>query len=371
MAYNPTAYNLLLQRSLMIRRATVLLTAMVTAIVVAGGMGLSQTAPVSPQYTIKDLGTLGGTSSFSSSTLANDINDSSQIVGRSITSSGSSHAFLYSGGQMKDLGTLPGDIKSGAADINDSGQILGYSLTSSGGLRTFLYSGGQMKDFSMLSGGTDVVARSINNTGQIVGESNSNSGSQHAFLYSGGEMKDLGTLGGAWSIAYGVNDSGQVVGSSSISKGTQRAFLYSGAQMHDLTTLLPAGCGWILREAQEINTSGQIVGRGELNGQKRAFLATPATTPPLDSTAPKVVCTSLANNATGIASSANVSATFSKAMDASTTDGDPSTINGTTFKLVKLNSDGTTTRVTATVSYAASTKKAILNPSSDLTSGAT
>ena len=41
----------------------------------------------------------------------------------------------------------------------------------------------------------------------------------------------------------------------------------------------------------------------------------------------------------------------------------------TTFKLVKLNAQGTTTRVTANVLYDAATKKAILDPSSDLNSG--
>jgi Bacterial Ig-like domain len=90
-----------------------------------------------------------------------------------------------------------------------------------------------------------------------------------------------------------------------------------------------------------------------------------------DTTAPKVMSTSPANTTTGIATTANVTATFSEAMDARSPDGDPSTINATTFKLVKLNSDGTTTRVTAAVSYAAATKKAILNPESNLSSGRT
>jgi hypothetical protein len=40
----------------------------------------------------------------------------------------------------------------------------------------------------------------------------------------------------------------------------------------------------------------------------------------------------------------------------------------TTFKLVRLNADGTTTRVTAAVRYDAATKKATLNPSSNLSS---
>jgi hypothetical protein len=70
-----------------------------------------------------------------------------------------------------------------------------------------------------------------------------------------------------------------------------------------------------------------------------------------------------------IAPTANVIANFTEEMDASTTDGDPSTINGTTLKLVKLNANGT--RVTATVTYDAATKKAILDPSSDLSLGRT
>jgi N-acetylglucosamine-6-sulfatase len=79
---------------------------------------------------------------------------------------------------------------------------------------------------------------------------------------------------------------------------------------------------------------------------------------------PKVVSTSPANNTTGIAT-ANVTATFSEDMMASSI-----ITPATTFKLVKLNADGTTTRVTATVSYDPPTKKASLDPASDLSSGA-
>ena len=68
---------------------------------------------------------------------------------------------------------------------------------------------------------------------------------------------------------------------------------------------------------------------------------TPAkTTWTVDLTPPKVMSTGPANNATGVASSANVTATFSEAMNATT-------ITGTTFKLVRLNANGTKTGVTA------------------------
>ena len=53
--------------------------------------------------------------------------------------SGKRHAFLYSGGVMTDIGTLPGGIDSAAFDINDSGQIVGYSTDSAGRQHAFLY----------------------------------------------------------------------------------------------------------------------------------------------------------------------------------------------------------------------------------------
>jgi Tol biopolymer transport system component len=57
---------------------------------------------------------------------------------------------------------------------------------------------------------------------------------------------------------------------------------------------------------------------------------------PADTTPPKVKSTSPANNATMIAPGVNVTAAFTEAMDASPTAtvGDPSTITGTTFKLM-------------------------------------
>jgi CSLREA domain-containing protein len=87
-----------------------------------------------------------------------------------------------------------------------------------------------------------------------------------------------------------------------------------------------------------------------------------------DTTPPKVRSISPANNATMIAPGANVTATFSEAMDASptATDGDPRTITGTTFKLTKA---GTTTAIGAVVSYNATSNKATLNPNANLQLG--
>ena len=83
--------------------------------------------------------------------------------------------------------------------------------------------------------------------------------------------------------------------------------------------------------------------------------------PPSDTTPPMVNSTSPLNNATGIASTANVSATFSEDMDRST-------LTTSSFTLTKQNS---TSPLAATVGYDSTTKTATLDPSSDLAANAT
>jgi probable HAF family extracellular repeat protein len=268
---------------------------------------------------MQDLGTLGGTNSC-----AYGINNSGQVVGESyITGSSTTHAFTYSGGAMQDLGTLLGGTNSYARGINDSGQIVGQK-----GLRGFLYSGGTVKDMGTL-GGTISYAYGINSSGQAVGESeySTTSGWRHAFIYSGGVMHDMGTLGGRSSQATSISDLGQVVGKADLAgnidyhaflysngvmsdlgtlgTGTQsyacdinnsglvvgssdytggslhtfHAFLYDGGKMVDLNTLLSLNSGWDLVSATGINSSGQIVGYGTIGGKSHAFLMTPVPEP--------------------------------------------------------------------------------------------
>jgi hypothetical protein len=87
-----------------------------------------------------------------------------------------------------------------------------------------------------------------------------------------------------------------------------------------------------------------------------------------DTTPPKVKSTVPASGAPQVAPTANVTATFSEAMDASTIVGDPSTINGSTFKLrVK----GSTTNLPAGISYDPTTRTATLTPTDALGRGIT
>ena len=211
---------------------------------------------------------------------ANGINNQGQIVG-AFSVSGTTDAFLYTGGQLRDLGTL-GGVGSSADGINDRGQVVGESSIAGNSVyHAFIYSAGQMQDlgaFGPNSASNSSVASGINQHGQVIGYGylQGSSGVFHAFLYTGGLLQDLGTLGGDNSFASGINNRGQVVGGSSIAgNSASHGFIYSGGQMQDLNNLLAPNPGWIVTEAAGINDAGRIAATGRFNGQTHALLLNP------------------------------------------------------------------------------------------------
>jgi probable HAF family extracellular repeat protein len=127
---------------------------------------------LNPGGTFQELGSLGGVSS-----VANAINDNSQIVGGAETSIGLYHAFLLNPGKtMQDLGTLGGNGSTANA-INAAGQIVGTSAISpdSEAWDAFIKNPGEpMKDLNALvinlpQGFVLLEARAINNRGMIAG----------------------------------------------------------------------------------------------------------------------------------------------------------------------------------------------------------
>ena len=75
---------------------------------------------------------------------------------------------------------------------------------------------------------------------------------------------------------YGINQSGQMVGimwDSEQEDATEHAFIFDAQYgVRDLNDLIDPNSGWVLTFVRDINDKGQIVGYGELNGEKRGFV---------------------------------------------------------------------------------------------------
>ena len=93
-------------------------------------------------------------------------------------------------------------------------------------------------------------------------------------------MTNLGTLGGdkSWSYANSINDDGLIVGDILFEGSIRTAFIYDG-EMIDLNDLISPTSGWELIFAYDINSLGQIVGRGYIDGNFHSYLLTPVPEP--------------------------------------------------------------------------------------------
>ena len=133
---------------------------------------------------------------------------------------------------MHSLGTLGGLWSEGYA-INDLGQVTGTAYTENdSATHAFLWAGGRMKDLGVLFKfpGATSWGMGINLHGNVVGFSDCLCQVRyHAFVYRNGRMLDLNNLippGSGWALtqANGINDAGEIVGYGMIA-GQQHAFL--------------------------------------------------------------------------------------------------------------------------------------------------
>ncbi len=185
-------------------------------------------------------------------TFPNGLNDGGLIVGRSISPDNSTHAWLYAGGTMRDLGSLGGSYSS-ANTINNLGQIVGCFQTAAGYLHACLFTPDGPVDLGTLAGGNS-AAMAINNLGQAVGWADVPGGLQYPCVFSDGQITNLGWATGQTGTATTINDKGQIAGwYSLIGEGMQHAFVYSDGQMKDISVHASA--------ARAINASGQVVGK--------------------------------------------------------------------------------------------------------------
>jgi probable HAF family extracellular repeat protein len=280
------------------------------ALVVVGATVVGSGAAAAARYVVVDLGTLGGNSSS-----ATAINDSGVVVGTSrLPGSEVTHAFLFSGGEMWDLGTLSGYPNSGAAAVNSAGEVVGYAwrdessrafrsdaagfrevpglepgspLTAATGISDAgevvgSWTGSEPGSRSRaavvgtdgargVGGASAVSASGINSAGDVVGAAATDAAGTQAFLDQAGTVVELGVLGpGGSSVASAVSSSGAVVGWSTDSPGgVAHAFLYADGLMVDLG--LPRDTE---SEARAVNSAGQVVGDffDAATGRQHAFL---------------------------------------------------------------------------------------------------
>ena len=164
----------------------------------------------------------------------------------------------------KALQNLPNTNRSIAYDVNVHLVCVGTDFTNNFAHQFAVSwdSAGNVTDLNTLDNNSTLkltTANAINDSGLIVGQALGMSGFT-PFLYENGTATDLGSLGGSFGQANDINSSGQIVGQSSLANFQSRAFLYANGMMTNLGTL-PGGNQ---SAAQAINDSGLIVGFSNL-----------------------------------------------------------------------------------------------------------
>jgi probable HAF family extracellular repeat protein len=261
------------------------------------------------QYTVTDLGTLGGT--FSG---ADGINNKGWVTGfATFPGDQEEHAVLWQKGLITDLGTLGGNSTVGFPVKDDGGLIAGFSQTSAidplgenflgpytctpsgvlcqGGVLItlgFIWQGGVISALPTL-GGNNGAATGVNNRGQVVGFAENSTQDPNciapqvldweAVIWGPGkgEIHELPPLSGdSVAAAIAINDNGQVVGGSGPTCGppsfavSVHAVLWQNGSVTDLGNL----GGTMNNIAFAINNQGQVVGISDLAGDTtfHAFL---------------------------------------------------------------------------------------------------
>ncbi len=273
----------------------------------AASHGLASVSPLSPGYTVTDLGdglpsgldnsgqvaltddaasrgevwAAGGTASLGALprqrfSLANAISAGGRVAGASYNIPNRGRAFVWDGTPHR-VGSLPGYPYSEAHGINDAGQAAGWAMTGDRDrwhalvARAFLSDGGHLTDLGTL-GGPYSAAYAVSDAGIVVGKADTETfGQTHAFAWQSGAMTDLGTLGGANSLADRVNAQGQIAGTSEVSDGpTRHAFLWDAGHLTDLAPLP----GDTDSAAGGLSPTGDVVGTSTASatGRTRAVL---------------------------------------------------------------------------------------------------
>jgi probable HAF family extracellular repeat protein len=204
---------------------------------------------------VTDLGTLGGDYSWAAA-----LNDRGDVVGASTTAAGELHAFLWSGGRMRDLG-LPGT--SYAADVNNHVTVVGMADFGDPGRDTaFRWRHGVAVRLPA-PGRAHVAA--LNDRGTAVGSYTLDGPPAHAVRWYGGVMTPLGGLpGGGGSGARSVNRRGAILGAVGVAPYSmvEHPVIWASGLTHDLSALgVPAEAAYYV---SALNAGGAFVAAGAM-----------------------------------------------------------------------------------------------------------
>ena len=165
-------------------------------------------------------------------------------------------AFIWQAGVTTSL-HLAEAWSSGGSDINDRGEIIGGMSLYPDTNEVFT------------SGDLEQIEEKLRH-------------SHHFFLWRSGQAIDLGETGNDHlATTPAINIAGDAVFSyidPSQTKGVgmgRRSILYQHGAKHRLEDFASHDSGWLLSDAVDINSRGQILGNGFYRNQHRAFLLTP------------------------------------------------------------------------------------------------
>jgi hypothetical protein len=143
---------------------------------------------------------------------AGSINDSGQIAGNYLDSSGTGHGYEWSSGTFTEIDVpFSGANGTFAWGINNSGIIVGGWSSSTVLSDGFELNGGVYTSLAFPAA-TQTLAYKISNSGDIVGYYVDASNVVHGFLLSGGTYTSIDAPGSVGTYATGINDAGDIVG---------------------------------------------------------------------------------------------------------------------------------------------------------------
>ncbi|MGV8713465.1 MAG: hypothetical protein ACWA6R_13090, partial [Nitrosomonas sp.] len=174
-------------------------------------------------------GTLLAPPAFDVSSVANDLNDSGQVVGFTSDLSGKTNAVRWENGSTTLIPSINA-FYGNPLSLNETGEIAGI-IGPDDSSRFFAYWDRNLTPTLQGHSGGDYA---INDSGHIAGSFEFSPGNFQAGISSNGTLTAIGTLGASSDTPLDINNQGIVVGNGVTLANNIRAFLYDGETLSAL-----------------------------------------------------------------------------------------------------------------------------------------